>query len=79
MNTKKGRPKGYSPYAELTLEELSDWVGKKNKIPVSRKWVEFIMGKEAENVVDISADNQYGEETTEKEPQPKIAYTITEF
>ena len=79
MNTKKGRPKGYSPYAELTLEELSDWVGKKNKIPVSRKWVEFIMGKEAENIVDTSVEDQYDEEITEKESQPKIAYTLTKL
>lgn len=77
---KKGRPKGYSPYVELTLEELSDWVGKKNKIPVSRKWVEFIMGDEVSNfVVDNPKDNVYDEISDEEEVTPKIEYTLTQL
>ena len=39
---KKGRPKGYSPYVELTYEELGDYVGKLALVKVSRAWLESL-------------------------------------
>ena len=35
---KRGRPKGYSPYIELTYEELGDYVGRKSIVKVSKAW-----------------------------------------
>ena len=39
---KKGRPKGYSPYVELTYEELGDYVGRLALVKVSRAWLESL-------------------------------------
>ena len=38
----KGRPKGYSPYIDITYEELGDWVGRKSLVKVSKAWLEEI-------------------------------------
>ena len=37
---KRGRPKGYSPYIDITYDELGDWVGRKTIVKVSRAWLE---------------------------------------
>lgn len=39
---KKGRPKGYSPYVEMTYEELGDYVGRLALVKVSRAWLESL-------------------------------------
>lgn len=39
---KKGRPKGYSPYVEMSYEELGDYVGKLAIVKVSRAWLESL-------------------------------------
>lgn len=72
---KRGRPKGYSPYVEIGYEELADWVGRKTKVPVPRKWLQALMGEEIEetqNTLDNSSDDDYG-----KEVEQKIEYTLT--
>ena len=37
---KRGRPKGYSPYIDITYDELGDWVGRKTVVKVSKAWLE---------------------------------------
>lgn len=39
---KKGRPKGYSPYVEMSYEELGDYVGKLALVKVSKAWLESL-------------------------------------
>jgi len=39
---KKGRPKGYSPYVEMSYEELGDYVGRLALVKVSRTWLESL-------------------------------------
>lgn len=73
---KRGRPKGHSPYTEISYEDLSDWVGCKTKIPVSKKWLQVLMGNETEE--DISVDNSPKELDT-KDIDSKIEYTLTKF
>lgn len=68
---KRGRPKGYSPYIEISYEELADWVGRKTKVPVSKKWLEALMG--VENVVDKQP------EVSSNDIESKIEYTLTQF
>ena len=66
MNTKRGRPKGYSPYTEISYEELADWVGRKTKVPVSKKWLQSLMGTESEEVDESSetTSDESSEEST---------------
>lgn len=68
---KRGRPKGYSPYIEISYEELADWVGRKTKVPVSKKWLEALMG--VENGVDKQP------EVSSNDIESKIEYTLTQF
>ncbi|NDG52839.1 MAG: hypothetical protein EBY39_07435 [Flavobacteriia bacterium] len=64
----RGRPKGHSPYIEIRYEELSDWVGRKTKVPVSKKWLQALMGEDDEDkkVLDSSPTQDYSEETEQK-------------
>lgn len=79
---KRGRPKGYSPYATISYEELGDWVGRKTKILVCKKWLESLIE---------SPDSIKHEPTYKPKPEPiqeapsntevdsKIEYNITHF
>ena len=67
---KKGRPKGYSPYAEITYEELGDWVGRKSLVKVSKSWLEDLTNH-AVSIDYISSPQET------KEEQPKIEFSIT--
>lgn len=78
MNTKRGRPKGYSPYTEISYEELADWVGRKTKVPVSKKWLQSLMGTESEEVDDFVVDSASQEDYSE-DIKPKIEYTLTQL
>ena len=72
---KRGRPKGYTPYTEISYEELADWVGRKTKVPVSKKWLQALMGEDCEdNDTDVAPNSPLKEED-----QPKIEYSITNF
>ncbi len=68
---KRGRPKGYSPYIEISYEELADWVGRKTKVPVSKKWLDALMG--IENGVDKQP------EVPSNDIESKIEYSLTQF
>lgn len=74
---KRGRPKGYSPYIEIRYEELADWVGRKTKVPVPRKWLQVLMGENAEEN-EKNLDNSLSEDYS-KEVDPKIEYTLTQL
>jgi len=76
---KRGRPKGYNPYTEISYEELSDWVGRKTKVPVSKKWLQSLMGEaNSSQKEDIPLDND-SEATYSKDIDSKIEYTLTNF
>jgi hypothetical protein len=72
---KRGRPKGYTPYVEISYEELADWVGRKAKVVVCKKWLESLMGKE----IHIGSVEESIVEKEEQEETPKIEYEITHF
>jgi hypothetical protein len=72
---KRGRPKGYTPYVEISYEELADWVGRKAKVVVCKKWLESLMGKE----IHIGSVEESIVEKEEQEETPKIEYEITNF
>jgi len=73
---KRGRPKGYTPYINIKYEDLADWVGRKTKIPVSRKWLEVIMGEELQEEYDLDSTDEPCHHNTIEE---KIEYTLTKF
>lgn len=76
---KRGRPKGYNPYTEISYEELSDWVGRKTKVPVSKKWLQSLMGEaDSSEKEDIPLDND-NKATYSKDIDSKIEYTLTNF
>lgn len=72
---KRGRPKGYSPYIEIKYEELADWVGRKTKIPVSKKWLESLMGNSSESFPLDKIEKPCDADDIET----KIEYTLTKF
>jgi len=72
---KRGRPKGYTPYVEISYEELADWVGRKAKVVVCKKWLESLMGKE----IHIGSVEESIAEKEDQEETPKIEYEITHF
>lgn len=75
---KRGRPKGYSPYTEIRYEELADWVGKKTKVPVSKKWLQSLIDENSDSLDELNLDN---EETVDYDNgiESKIEYTLTKF
>ena len=73
---KRGRPKGYTPYINIKYEDLADWVGRKTKIPVSRKWLEIVMGEEFQEEYHLDSTNESCHHNTIEE---KIEYTLTQF
>mgnify|MGYP006246570457 CR=1 FL=1 len=75
----RGRKKGYSPYyTHVSYEELGDWVGRKAKIPVSKRWLESLMGEDFDKDEEIILDNSETEEYNE-DLKPKIEYTLTQL
>jgi hypothetical protein len=75
---KRGRPKGYTPYIDISYEELADWVGRKTKVPVSKKWLQSLMGEDfaddTKNIVDTTDVDDYCEENV-----PQIEYKLTQL
>jgi len=70
---KKGRPKGYSPYAEITYGELGDWLGRKSLVKVSKAWLEELTNHAVS--VEQVADSPKIEEPQEE--LPKIEFKLT--
>lgn len=76
---KRGRPKGYSPYAEISYEDLSDYVGKKTLVKVCKSWLEdLVEGTQAESI-NLQETQINPNPPTEKEEYPKIEYELTTF
>lgn len=69
---KRGRPKGYNPYYEISYAELGDWVGSKAKVQVSKKWLDILMG----NSNEITTDNLKTEASSDTS---KIEFNLTTF
>ena len=79
---KKGRPKGYSPYTSISYEELGDWVGRKTKILVSKKWLESLVEDPTESNIKPQLNTELiikEEPDVAEEEQPKIEYNLTQF
>jgi hypothetical protein len=73
----RGRPKGYSPYIEISYEELGDWVGRKTKVVVCKKWLDALTGQDY--ITPIPSAPQAKVVDLQKEEIPKIEYKITKF
>ena len=78
----RGRPKGYSPYIDITYEELGDYLGRKSFVKVGKAWLEEILARSE------STDARYTEKVTEKvieqvdkivEDTDRIEYNITQL
>ena len=67
----KGRPKGYSPYADITYGELGDWLGKKSLVKVSKAWLESLINQA------VVTESLPPAPTPEEEP--KIEFTLTDL
>ena len=78
---KKGRPKGYSPYAEISYEELGDWVGRKTRIKVSKSWLDALRGlpEPSEPIQSRSIDEILSSPNQSQETEPKIEFNLTTF
>ena len=66
---KKGRPKGYSPYADITYGELGDWLGKKSLVKGSKAWLESLINQ----AIVTEAP------PVPPEVEPKIEFTLTDL
>jgi len=78
MNTKRGRPKGYNPYTQISYEELADWVGRKTKVPVSKKWLQSLMGDDFRDATEDTMIEESASEPSE-DSTPKIDFTIKQL
>lgn len=78
--SKRGRPIGI---VEISYEDLGDWVGRKTKIPILKKWLEPIIGDDLDDFsVDITSkkcQNQVSQSDEQSEIESKIEYTLTNF
>ena len=72
---KRGRVKGASSYAKVTLEELNQLFGPKAYITISKRWLSNC--NLTENIVENSIDEDEEEEDTL--PVEKISYKLTSF
>ena len=73
----KGRPKGYSPYRDISYGELGDWLGRKATVKVSKTWLDDLIGAP----VPPSATPSLPPTKIHviKEDPPKIEYKLTDF
>ena len=79
----RGRKKGYSPYySHISYEELGDWVGRKARIPVSKRWLESLMGEDFDEGEDISENislDNVEPKKYDEDSKPKAEFTITKL
>ena len=66
---KRGRPKGYSPYTDITYDELGDWVGRKTIVKVSKAWLEDLTEQPTPSSPIV----------VENKEESKIEFQITDF
>ena len=80
---KRGRPKGYSPYAEISYEELADYVGKKTLVKVCKSWLDDLAEATQANCFvyqePIKHEIKQPIEQPQQHEQPKIEYELTTF
>ena len=72
----KGRPKGYSPYMDITYEELGDWVGRKSMVKVSKSWLDALIGSPTP-LVATSITPPTKIHTIKEQSPPKIEFKLT--
>ncbi len=77
---KRGRPKGYSPYINISYEDLADFVGRKTLVKVGRTWLEELI-KQTNSDQPDAIDEAEAKKilVREKIEQPKIEYELTTF
>jgi len=68
----RGRPKGYSPYIEISYEELGDYVGRKSLVKVGKVWLESLVSQ-------TTAYSNVLQEPKAPKEEPKIEYQLTNF
>lgn len=77
---KRGRPKGYSPYAEISYEELADYVGRKTLVKVCKSWLDDLVDSTRVEAIDFSEKHRtLIQPQQEREEYPKIEYELTTF
>ena len=83
---KRGRPKGYSPYIEISYEDLSDYVGKKTLVKVCKSWLEDLVEATQANSFVYQEPMKHETKHSIEPPsppqeyeQPKIEYELTTF
>lgn len=71
----RGRPKGYSPYIDITYEELGDYLGRKSFVKVGKAWLDELLARSA------SSNGCEAEEDIKKmnKDEDKIEYNITQL
>ena len=74
----RGRPKGYSPYIDITYEELGDYLGRKSFVKVGKAWLDELLTRSA------STDACYQQQEAPKkeievDTEDRIEYKITEL
>ncbi len=77
---KRGRPKGYSPYINISYEDLADFVGRKTLVKVGSTWLEELI-KQTNSDQPDAIDEAEAKKilVREKIEQPKIEYELTTF
>ncbi len=73
---KRGRPRGYSPYAEISYEELADYVGRKTLVKVCKSWLDDLVEGTRAETLNL---NEQQPQSYEREEYPKIEYELTTF
>jgi len=80
MTNKRGRKKGYTPYVDITYQDLGDYLGTKGIVRVSRSWLESL-GYIILEDHQITTPNVVLEEkpSNKIEEETKIEYKLTHF
>lgn len=73
----RGRPKGYSPYVDITYEELGDYLGRKSFVKVGKAWLDELLARSAST--DICYEQNVKPKEVELNVEDKIEYKITEL
>jgi len=74
----RGRPKGYSPYVDITYEELGDYLGRKSFVKVGKAWLDELLARSASTDVCYQ-QQQVSKEEIEIDTEDRIEYKITEL
>jgi|11_taG_2_1085331.scaffolds.fasta_scaffold93384_1 hypothetical protein len=80
MANKRGRKKGYTPYVDITYEDLGEYLGRKGIVKVSKAWLESL-GYLIEGDNEIITPNITLKEiqSNQIESEAEIEYKLTHF